>query len=291
MAVPETPSPTVPAPEKLRILLVQADATDTPNGLRRALERKGHEVVVKTTITESLGCVTAQRFAALICDLHLPAAGDGFTLVNAMHHCHPEAVTMVMSSYPALKESLATLLPQADEVLVTPIPTHEIVTLLESRLRVPKHQIVRSLESIATILERYGDETVDEWLKRCKETKQLSAAAALTDEARTGYLKSLLNELVHRLHAPRHEEGTARTSNAAVAHGRVRKQQGYTAAMLVEESRILQVCIFQTLRNNLNAVDLALVLTDVMTIADEVDSQLRQTMDSFSQSTQASRAS
>jgi hypothetical protein len=61
--------------------------------------------------------------------------------------------------------------------------------------------------------------------------------------------------------------------------------------MLVEESRVLQVCIFHTLRNNLNAVDLALVLTDVMTIADEVDSQLRQTMDSFSQISSASRAS
>src|SRR5689334_11529154 len=150
MTVPKPPSRGVPTSEKLRILLVQADAEHASNGLRRALERKGHEVVVKATITESLGCVTAERFAALICDLHLPAAGDGFTLVNAMHHCHPQAVTMVMSSYPALKESLATLLPQADEVLVTPIPTHRIVELLEARLRVPKQQTVRSRESIAT---------------------------------------------------------------------------------------------------------------------------------------------
>jgi ActR/RegA family two-component response regulator len=291
MTVRKPPSPAVPAPEKLRILLVQADAEGASDGLRRALERKGHEVVVKTTITESLACVTAERFAALICDLHLPAAGDGFTLVNAMHHCHPQAVTMVMSNYPALKESLATLLPQADEVLVTPVPNQQIVELLEARLRVPKQHRVRSRESIATILERYGEETVSEWLKRTKDTKTLRAAAVLPDEDRTGYLKALLRELVYRLRAPRHEEGTAAISNAAIAHGRVRKQQGYTSAMLVEESRILQVCIFQTLRNNLNAVDLALVLTDVMTIADEVDSQLRQTMDSFSQISSASRAS
>jgi ActR/RegA family two-component response regulator len=284
------PSPASLVPEKLRILLVQANGMDAPNGLRRALERKGHDVIVKTTISASLACVTGERFAALICDLHLPAAGDGFTLVNAMHHCHPEAVTMVLSSYPALKESLATLLPQADEVLVTPIPNQEIVELLEARLRVPKRQIVQSRESIATILERYGEETVSEWLKRTKDTQTLSAAAVLPDADRTGYLKALIRELVQRLRAPRHEEGTASLSNAAIAHGRVRKQQGYTAAMLVEESRILQVCIFQTLRNNLNAVDLALVLTDVMTIADEVDSQLRQTMDSFSQISSASRA-
>jgi hypothetical protein len=95
-------------------------------------------------------------------------------------------------------------------------------------------------------------------------------------------LSTLLNELVQRLRAPHVVEGKAKVSLAAIAHGRIRSQQAYTAAMLVEESRILQVCIFNTLRMNLHAVDLALVLVDVMTIADEVDSQLKQTMASFS---------
>jgi hypothetical protein len=51
--------------------------------------------------------------------------------------------------------------------------------------------------------------------------------------------------------------------------------------MMVEESRILQVSIFETLRNNLSSVDFSLLLTDVMTIADEVDWQLKQTLTSF----------
>ena len=265
---------------KQRVLLVQADS-DGASGLHTALERRELEVVPKSTLTEALRCIVTENFAALICDLHLPAAGDGFTLINAMHHLHPEAVTMIMSAYPALKESLASLLPQADEVLVTPIATDQVVALLENRLRKPKIYVARSRETIATILQRHTEETVQEWLTRSKQSKQLAAAASLSDEKRTGYLKGLLTELVHRLRSPRVEEGVAQISRAAIVHGKIRKQQGYTAAMLVEESRILQVCIFQTLRNNLNAVDLALVLTDVMTIADEVDSQLRQTMDSF----------
>jgi hypothetical protein len=48
--------------------------------------------------------------------------------------------------------------------------------------------------------------------------------------------------------------------------------------MVVEESRILQVSIFNTLQNNLQTVDFSKVLLDVMTIADEVDSQLKQQM-------------
>ena len=61
----------------------------------------------------------------------------------------------------------------------------------------------------------------------------------------------------------------------------LRYQQGYTPAMLVHESRILQVTLFGTLQSNLSLLDFSLLLPDVMTIADEVDAQLTQTMDSY----------
>jgi hypothetical protein len=52
--------------------------------------------------------------------------------------------------------------------------------------------------------------------------------------------------------------------------------------MVVEESRILQVSVFNTIQNNLSKVDFSKVLLDVITIADEVDSQLKQAMLSYS---------
>jgi hypothetical protein len=51
--------------------------------------------------------------------------------------------------------------------------------------------------------------------------------------------------------------------------------------MMVEESRILQVSIFETLQKNLASIDFSILLNGVMTIADEVDSQLSQAMDSY----------
>ena len=51
--------------------------------------------------------------------------------------------------------------------------------------------------------------------------------------------------------------------------------------MMVEESRMLQVSIFQTLQQNLHKVDFSVLLSDVMVIADEVDSQLAQAMTSY----------
>jgi hypothetical protein len=48
--------------------------------------------------------------------------------------------------------------------------------------------------------------------------------------------------------------------------------------MMVEESRILQVSLSNTLQTNLSRVNFSKVLLDVMIIADEVDSQLKQAM-------------
>ena len=148
----------------------------------------------------------------------------------------------------------------------------------------------QEIRPAATILERHAGSTIREWLTRVKKSQDL-AYLKLSDQARTRHLRTLFNEVVQRLRRPHLDESEAKPSKAAIAHGKARSQQGYTATMLVEESRILQVCIFKRLRSNLAAVDVALVLTDVMTIADDVDSQLRQTIGSFSDELARSNAS
>ena len=266
-------------PFRSRVLLVQINSVNQ-GALDGALQRSGFDVVTKSTIKDALGCIASETFDAMICDLHLLEAGDGFTMVNAIRRFHPNAITMIMSDYPILRESVSSLLLQADEILVAPIAHEEVVTLLKNRLRDPKHVNPTLRESVATILERHAVSTIKEWRARVNENNELSQLK-ISDDDRTGHLTTLLRELVQRLRTPHVVEGKAKASMAAIAHGRMRSQQGYTAAMLVEESRILQVSILNTLRMNLSAVDLALVLVDVMTIADEVDSQLKQTMASF----------
>lgn len=61
-------------------------------------------------------------------------------------------------------------------------------------------------------------------------------------------------------------------------HGTLRYLQGYTPAMLVHESRILPATLFGTLQSNLSFLDFSLLLLDVITIADEVDAQLTESM-------------
>jgi hypothetical protein len=198
-----------------------------------------------------------------------------------MRHKHPNAVTLLFTGYPALKEAMDAILLQADEILVKPMPIPEMVALIRERLDKRSARPASCTERVATILEREATTTITEWLCRVKEDRELSCIA-LNNEQRTGHLPQLIRELVYRLRVPR-SLGTKLVSEGAVMHGKVRRSQGYSIPMIIEESRILQVSIFHTLQTNLKIVDFSLLLIDVMTIADECDSQLKQTIVSFSE--------
>jgi hypothetical protein len=145
--------------------------------------------------------------------------------------------------------------------------------------------VLSKMEQVASILERDATATIADWLSRVNHDDELSGII-LDDEERTGHLPNLLRELVHRLRVPR-VLGTKQVSEAAVEHGKVRHSQGYSIPMIVEESRMLQVSIFQTLQANQKVVDSGSLLNDVTAIADEVDSQLRQAVVSFAESAAA----
>ena len=106
-------------------------------------------------------------------------------------------------------------------------------------------------------------------------------AVPLRPEERCAHLPQLFRDVVFRLRNPLWEAADFDTWARVPNGGFSRREQGYSAAMMVEESRMLQVSIFQTLQNNLFRVDFSLLLVGVMTIADEVDSQLAQAMASY----------
>jgi len=263
---------------KHRILL--ADDTDDIRAVfQEGLESRGFEVV-PATVTEALRLISTESFDVLLSDLHMPDACDGFTVVSAMRHTQPNAVTLVLSSYPVLQAAMTALLLQADQVLVKPIGFAEIANIIKKKLADPSAHTALNKERVAAILERDLDPTIKSWMARVEHTEELTAIP-LTYPERTSHLPLLLNDLVRRLRLGIAPPAKSTISRAAREHGILRRKQGYTVPMVVEESRILQVCIFNTLQNNLGSVDFSTVLLDVMTIADEVDSQLKQAMLGF----------
>jgi hypothetical protein len=132
-----------------------------------------------------------------------------------------------------------------------------------------------SIESVADILERELQAVIAEWLFRVEQEPDLTCIP-LSFEDRTGHLPHLLHDVIARLRLD--AETKAPISKAAAEHGDLRRKQGYTAAMAVEESRLLQVTIFSMLHKNVQNLEFSMLLPDVVTIADEVDAQLKEQM-------------
>jgi CheY-like chemotaxis protein len=260
-------------------ILVVDDNEAVRTSLRAVLEVNQFPVTTAANVGEALHLIDTESFDVLLCDLHMPGAGDGFTVVSAMRHTNPEAVTLVFTAYPALEQAMDAILLQADEILVKPLEIPTLVELIREKLSKRGVRKAANIERVATILEREALATIVNWLTRVDRESELTCVP-LSKEQRTGHLPKLLEELVSRLRVPRNL-GTKAVSEAAVEHGKDRFFQGYSIPMMVEESRILQVSIFEALQNNLSTVDFSLLLADVMTIADEVDSQLKQTISSF----------
>jgi hypothetical protein len=130
-------------------------------------------------------------------------------------------------------------------------------------------------ESVASILDRSVDAMIHDWMELVEHDEQLTSVS-LNRDGRTVHLHKFFHDLLVRLRLP--QGSKASISIAARLHGELRNKQGYTIPMIVEESRILELTVFGMLAKNVASVDFSQVLRDVITVADEVDSQLKQTI-------------
>jgi DNA-binding response OmpR family regulator len=264
-----------------RVLLVDDDHAVRAM-MNATLERKGFDVVAAASVTEALRHISTESFDVLITDLHMPNPGDGFTVVTAMRHSQPNALTLLVSGYPDVQSAMSAILLEADEIIVKPFDVGKLAELVREKMLARRPAARLEKERVGAILQRSIAGVIEDWLARVKQSKELNRIP-LNDDERTGHLPKLVEDLAVRLSKPSAttKDSDAVFSDAAVAHGKLRYQQGYTPAMLVHESRILQVTLFGTLQNNLSSLDFSLLLPDVMTIADEVDAQLTQSMESY----------
>src|SRR5579859_3179092 len=218
--------------KKTKILLAE-DGNDVRVALQEGLESLGFAVAPAASISEALRLISTEQFNVLLADLYLPDASDGFTVINAMRHTQPNAVTLVLSNYPVHRAAMTAILLQADQVLMKPIGFHEIAEIIQKKLANPSVHAAVNKERVSEILERDLQKTIRNWMSRVEHTGELTAIS-LTYEERTGHLPLLLKDLVRRLRLP--PDAKSPISCAAREHGVLRRKQGYTVPMVVEES-------------------------------------------------------
>jgi len=124
------------------------------------LQAHCHDATTAASVPEALKLISAGSYDVLLSDLHMPGRGDGLTVVSAMRHANPKAVTMLLSAFPEMDAAARAVLHQADQILVKPMNIPALIEAIEQRLAsgpVPS----RVIDSVAMILEYSIQSTVD----------------------------------------------------------------------------------------------------------------------------------
>jgi CheY-like chemotaxis protein len=280
-----------------RVLVVDDDEV-LRMALSGMLEHSGFAVTTAANVPDALRLLSSgERYDVLLSDLHMPGPGDGLTVISAMRHVNPKAVTFLLSAYPEMTAAVAAILQQADEILVKPMEIYSLVKAIRDRLACGPRRFPET-ESVAGILERTTAGTIREWYERVEAeptlTSTLSAAGApipipmpvplpMTCEQRCAALPILFRDLSLRLRAQQSSGVRPPLPSFAAEYGASRFRHGYTASMLAEEFRILQLTILYTLQCNLATIDHSALLAGVITITDELAFQLGRALKSFSE--------
>src|SRR6204780_5347064 len=98
------------------------------------MEYEGFEVTSAGNVPDALKLISANVYDVLLSDLHMPGAGDGLTVVSAMRHANPKAVTMLLSSFPEMEAAAHAILLQADDILVKPMELSALVKAIKRSL-------------------------------------------------------------------------------------------------------------------------------------------------------------
>jgi CheY-like chemotaxis protein len=82
--------------EQPKILVVDDDEKIRAT-LKGVLTFNQFMVTTASNVGEALHLIDTEPFDVLLSDLHMPGAADGFTVVSAMRHTNPDAVTPMKS--------------------------------------------------------------------------------------------------------------------------------------------------------------------------------------------------
>src|SRR5450755_3712592 len=116
-----------------RVLLVDDDDA-VRDMMTMTLKHKGFDVTAASNVTEALRFITTESFDVLITDLHMPNPADGFTVVTAMRHSQPDALTLLVGGYPDVKSAMDAILLEADHIILKPFEAGKFAELVHDKM-------------------------------------------------------------------------------------------------------------------------------------------------------------
>lgn len=247
------------------------------------LSKNGFEVSTAASVPEALQKITSEKFDVLLSDLNIGNPGDGLTVVSAMRRTQPEAVTMILTGYPAFETALEAIRQQVDDYVVKPADVPALLRAIESKLAAPPHQ--RHLPPpmrVAMVLQQHLGHIEDLWIISVEKDRRLWRTSSSREE-RLQYARGLLEQIVRTAQSYSGEEAAVHRDDVLLDSNR-RHLRGYTASMIVAEFCLLRRAIAQVVQENLLAVNLSYLVPDLAQVNESLDMELLAALEMLSES-------
>jgi len=259
-----------------KILLVDDDPDLA--GLGAAiLASRGFEVEVRASAEAALRAMSAQQFALLATDLNIGGRGDGFVLAGAFKALQPQAAVLLVTGSPDFEAAWQAIQFAVDRVLLKPLDPQQLIEAVE-QLRAGG-RVRRGSMSLAELVEHRLHETLEQWLAWV-EHDELVAEVRLDRRGRIDDLAEMLAAVAERIRQPGRAMGEQRWE-AAVRHGRLRREQGYRAQGLLREASILREVITASAMQNFLQLDPSRFLADLVEMNAAIDEAMAVSLEAF----------
>ena len=266
---------------KARVLFVD-DEPGIRATLPAVLDMHDFETTAVASVGEALEIIQKEKFDVLLSDLNIGEPGDGFTVVSAMRRLQPEAVTIIITGYPAFETALEAIRNQVDDYVVKPADAKHLVDTIEQKLTNERRKTHRpmAVKRVWQIIDEERENIVREWLEKVEDLPEVASVPLSTGE-RSDHIPMVLDELVRMLRASKGSDASRKALKASAKHGIERRKQGYSIPMLLEEGRVLRRVVFNTVQRNLLAMEISMLLTDLAQSEESICVQMNESVRAY----------
>jgi DNA-binding response OmpR family regulator len=261
--------------ERPRLLFVD-DEDSIRATLPVLLEKHGFDVTTVPTVADALVQISAISYDVLIADLNLHREGDGFLVITAMRRAQPRCKNFILTGYPGLENAIRAIQNQVDDYFTKPADIEHLVAKIKARLAEPAIKPVR----LATVFMENEQEITAQILQNIKHDALLRKVR-ITDGERVDHLPAIFQSVIARLmHDNRPFK--PRELQFAERHGRRRKKDGYTSAMLVREFQLIGETIYDLLGTDMLPLGTVELTSDMKLLTQSLNTITLKSFEAYS---------
>jgi DNA-binding response OmpR family regulator len=262
---------------KTRVLFVDDDPS-LRTTLPAILEAAGFDVTVASSVHEALAAINSYQFDVLLSDLNIGVQSDGFTVVSAMRRTQPEAVTFILTGYPAFETALQALRAQVDDYLLKPARAHELVAAIRDRLQSRKRLDLQPLRRVSEVLREHRQDVARAWTESVTKDPAFASLNSRAEELERDGIE-MIDGILEVVASPEEKRDHPGITILAARRARAMADDGHPPLMLLNEARYMRRCILSVIKRNLLNVELSFVISDMENLAESLDDYVAEALE------------